>query len=55
MELMDVCADVDSYIERIGGDLLEIAESTSTGCMIYCEPENAYRVVKDYIERIINE
>lgn len=57
MDLIDVCCEVDTYIEKIGGDLSdpEIGDATNTGCMIYCEPAVAERVVRDYIKSKLNE
>jgi hypothetical protein len=41
MELLDVCEKLDSWLEKNGADLTDsdIADSTISGCMIYCEPE----------------
>lgn len=57
MELLDVCAEVDAYIEKIGGNVddPDVADATHTGCMIYCEPEVASRVVREYIELKLRE
>ena len=46
-ELMKVSSDLDEWLERnnisIGTDY------TSTGCMIYCEPEIAAKLVREDI------
>lgn len=51
MELLDVCEKLDSWLEKNGADLTDsdIADSTISGCMIYCEPENAKIAVEEYI------
>ncbi len=52
MELIDACAQLDSWLEKNGADLTDsdIADSTINGCMIYCEPANAKLNVEDYIK-----
>lgn len=51
LELMEVTSKVDSWLETNGADLTDsdLTDSTLTGCMIYCEPENARKNVEDYI------
>lgn len=52
LELMEVISKLDSWLEENGADLTDsdITDSTLTGCMIYCEPENARINVEDYIK-----
>lgn len=52
LDLMDVTSKVDSWLETNGEDLTDsdLADSTLTGCMIYCEPGNARINVEDYIK-----
>lgn len=52
MELIYVCATLDAWLEKNGADLTDpdIADSTISGCMIYCEPGNAKSSVEDYIK-----
>ena len=51
LELMEVSAKVDSWLEANGADLTDtdLTASTLTGCMIYCEPGSARINVEDYI------
>lgn len=51
MELMNACTELESWLKKNGADLTDpdIADSTLTGCMIYCEPGNAKSSVEDYI------
>lgn len=52
LELMEVTSKLDSWLEENGADLTDsdLADSTLTGCMIYCEPGNARINVEDYIK-----
>ena len=52
LDLMDVTSEVDSWLETNGADLIDsdLTDSTLTGCMIYCEPENARINVENYIK-----
>lgn len=51
-QLMSACIELDKWLEKNGADLgdPELTDSTISGCMIYCEPENAKNNVIDYIE-----
>lgn len=51
-KLISACAELDEWLEKNGADFCdpELADSTITGCMIYCEPDNAKNNVIDYIE-----
>lgn len=51
-ELMSVTNELDSWLINNGADLTDsdLADSTLTGCMIYCEPGNARINVEDYIK-----
>ena len=50
-DLNSVSFTLDKWIEEHGGDLTDpdICGSVITGCMIYCEPDNAAFVVTKYI------
>lgn len=52
IDLINVTNELDTWLEKNGADLTdsEITDSTLTGCMIYCEPENAKSNVEDYIK-----
>lgn len=52
MELMTACETLDSWLEENGADLTDpdVANSTLSGCMIYCEPSNAKSNVENYIK-----
>ena len=51
-DLICANADLDDWLEKNGADLTDadICDAVLTGCMIYCEPSNAKRIVIDYIE-----
>ena len=51
--LMDACSEVDNLAERFGVDTDEVPEVFSSGCMIYCEPENAEEIARELIEKAI--
>lgn len=55
--LMDVCAQVDDWLDRHGADLSDpdLADGVLTSCMIYMEPGTAQRIVKDYIRNNMND
>lgn len=52
MNLMSVSSELDTWLEKNGADFTDsdLADSTLTGCMIYCEPGNAKSNVEDYIK-----
>ena len=51
-ELIGVTNELDSWLINNGADLTDsdLADSTLSGCMIYCEPGNAKINVEDYIK-----
>lgn len=51
MDLISVCNELDAWLQSNGADLTDsdLADSTLSGCMIYCEPGNAAKNVEDYI------
>ena len=51
-DLLSVSTQLDEWLEENGADLTapDLADSTLSGCMIYCEPENAKNSVEDYIK-----
>lgn len=53
--LMDACSEVDDLAKRFGVDTDEVPEVFSTGCMIYCEPENAEEIARELFEKTITE
>lgn len=44
--------ELDNWLEKNGADLtdVDICDAVLTGCLIYCEPSNAKRIVRNYIE-----
>ncbi len=46
IELADVSAQLDSWLEKNGFDLSEMSDYTISGCLIYCEPAVAARDVR---------
>lgn len=54
-QLMDACSKLDAWLEENGANFADedLCDSTITGCMIYCEPDNAKTNVMDYIEKKI--
>lgn len=52
MNLINVSNELDEWLEKNGADFMDsdLADSTLTGCMIYCEPQNAKSSVENYIE-----
>lgn len=50
-QLSETCHKLDTWLEENGADLTDadLCDSTITGCMIYCEPDNAKTNVEDYI------
>ena len=52
-QLSEIGAELDKWLEENGADLADtdLRDSTITGCMIYCEPDNARTNVMDYIEK----
>lgn len=52
MNLINVSNELDEWLEKNGADFMDsdLADSTLTGCMIYCEPQNAKSNVENYIE-----
>ena len=46
-ELMIVSVNLDEWLEKQG--IPRGAEYTTSGCMIYCEPENARKCVEEDI------
>ncbi len=53
-QLAVTAAELDKWLEAQGMDLVhdsELWDSTSTGCMIYCEPCNAEKTVREAIEK----
>jgi hypothetical protein len=51
--LMDACSEVDNLAERFGVDTDEVPEVFGSGCMIYCEPENAEEIARELFEKAI--
>ncbi len=51
-QLMETCSELDTWLEENGADLTDsdLCNCTITGCMIYCEPDNARTNVMEYIE-----
>ena len=47
IQLMNVSDELDEWLEKQGIPLG--AEYAATGCMIYCEPENARKCVEEDI------
>lgn len=54
-ELNEVCNKLDAWLEENGADLTDsrLVDCTITGCMIYCEPNNAKLAVASYIEEAL--
>lgn len=52
-QLSEACYELDTWLEENGADLTDadLCDSTITGCMIYCEPDNAKTNVMNYIEK----
>lgn len=52
-QLSQTCYELDTWLEKNGADLTDadLCDSTITGCMIYCEPDNAKINVMNYIEK----
>lgn len=52
-QLSEACSELDSWLEKNGADLtdVDLRDCTITGCMIYCEPDNAKINVMEYIEK----
>lgn len=46
-ELIEVSCDLDEWLER--NNISTGTDYTSTGCMIYCEPSTAARLVREDI------
>ena len=53
--LNEVCSKLDAWLEENGADLTDsrLVDCTITGCMIYCEPNNAKLAVASYIEEAL--
>ena len=49
LQLIDVCAQVDEYCEKIGVDMNDTSASLSTDVTIYCEPLNAISCTRNAI------
>lgn len=51
MELIAVSNELDTWLIKHGADLTDsdLADSTLTGCMIYCEHGNAKTNIEEYI------
>ncbi len=51
-ELMSVGSEIDAWLMGNGFDLEspKLKDATLTGAMIYCEPKNAEKVVREAIE-----
>ena len=51
MELIAVSNELDTWLIKHGADLTDsdLADSTLTGCMIYCKPGNAKTNIEEYI------
>lgn len=49
-QLISACAELDKWLEKNGADLCnpELTGSTISGCMIYCEPDNAKNNVVEF-------
>lgn len=52
-QLSETCYKLDTWLEENGADLTDadLCDSTISGCMIYCEPDNAKTNVMEYIEK----
>ena len=52
-QLMETCSELDTWLEENGANLQDsdLRDCTITGCMIYCEPDNAKTTVMEYIEK----
>lgn len=52
-QLSETCCKLDTWLEENGADLTDedLCDSIITGCMIYCEPDNAKTNVMEYIEK----
>ena len=50
--LIDVCNELDTWLEKNGADFTDsdLTDSTVTGCMIYTEPTAAKSNVERYID-----
>ncbi len=54
MELNDVSTQIDNWLDNNGFNLSEepLNNAVLTGCMIYTEPQNAEKIVREAIEKI---
>lgn len=52
-QLSETCYKLDTWLEENGADFTDadLRDSIITGCMIYCEPNNAKTTVMEYIEK----
>lgn len=52
VDLMNISNQLDEWLEKHGADFTdpELADSTITGCRIYCEPKSAKNDVENYIK-----
>jgi hypothetical protein len=50
--LIDVCNELDTWLEKNGADFTDsdLTDSTLTGCMIYTEPTAAKKNVERYVK-----
>jgi hypothetical protein len=48
-QLMTADCQLCDWMEEKGMDLSELSDCVATGCMMYCEPENAARIVRNAI------
>lgn len=52
--LMDVCAELDRYCEKIGIEIGDPRAVLLTDIRIYCEPGSAYSTTKNAIQKALN-
>ena len=52
VDLMNISNQLDEWLEKHGADFTDpdLADSTITGCRIYCEPKSAKNDVENYIK-----
>lgn len=54
-DLMQVCAEVDQYCERIGVDFSDPDACLQTDVRIYCEADGAYHSTLGVIQRTLDK
>lgn len=55
-QLMETCSELDTWLEENGANLQDsdLRDCTITGCMIYCEPDNAKQLLWNTLKRKCN-